>query len=77
MEEKALDRQREAKKKKQDSLRARKLQAVQEKYARALTYIDMYHSPACWRTKADTRKEFNKLESKTARLDTVKEQQRM
>ena len=29
-EEKALDRQREAKKKKQDALRARKLQAVQK-----------------------------------------------
>ena len=65
------------KEKKQDSLRARKHHAVQEKYTRALTYIDMYHSPACWRTKSDAKKEFKKLESKTARLDAVKEQQRI
>ena len=37
----------------------------------------MYHSLACWRTKADAKKEFKRLGSKTARLDAVKEQQRM
>ena len=37
----ALDRQRAAKKKKNDMLRAKKMIAAQRKYANALTFIDM------------------------------------
>ena len=67
----------EAKKRKLDQLRRKKFIAAQTKYADALTYIDMFHSPACWMTKADARREFGKLASKTAKLNTVKEQIRI
>ena len=37
----------------------------------------MYHSPACWRTKSDAKKTFDKLNSRAARIDAVKEQIRI
>ena len=58
-EKTALDKQRESKQKKQDLLRNKKILAVQKEYANALTYIDMFHSPACWRTKNDAKKHLN------------------
>ena len=73
-EKDASDRQREAKYKKVVAMRKKKLLAVQAKYANALTYIDMYHSPACWKTATQARKEFNKLSSYSARLEAAKEQ---
>jgi hypothetical protein len=76
-EKTALDKQREAKKKKQEFLRQKKVAAVQREYANAVTYIDMYYSPACWKTMSQARKEFSKLRSKTAKLDAVKEQIRI
>mmetsp|Transcript_26186 Transcript_26186/g.44648 ORF Transcript_26186/g.44648 Transcript_26186/m.44648 type:complete len:365 (-) Transcript_26186:8-1102(-) len=76
-EKKALDKQRLVKKEKQDMLRKRKLIAVQTEYANALTYIDMFHSPAGWKTRKEARTKFNALGSKTAKLDAVKEQIRI
>ena len=66
-EKTALDRQREAKKRKQDCLRKQNLIAVQEEYAKALTYIDMFHV-------SDAQTAFAKLQSKTAKLEAMKEQ---
>jgi hypothetical protein len=43
----ALEKQREAKSKKQEMLKRRKFVAAQEEYAKALTFIEMYHSAAC------------------------------
>ena len=76
-EREALDRQREAKRLKMELIRKRKLEAVKAEYANALTYIDMFHSPACWKTAADVRREFSKLESESARKEAVKEQIRI
>ena len=45
----ALDRQRESKKFKMETLRKKKLLAAQYEYAAALTFIEMYHSDACWK----------------------------
>ena len=43
----ALDKQPEARKKKQDGLRQQKMPASQTDYATALTLFDMYYSPVC------------------------------
>jgi hypothetical protein len=43
----------------------------------ALTYIDMFNSSACWKTKSIAQTEFGKLQRKTAKLDAVKEQIRI
>ena len=52
VEKVALDMQRDAKQKKLKQLRDRKVLAVQTRYANALRYLDMFHSPACWNTRA-------------------------
>ncbi len=51
--------------------------AVQLEYANALTYIDMFHSGACWKSKADAQKNFSKLKSQVARLEGVTDQIRI
>ena len=51
--------------------------AAQREYANALTYIDMYHSSACWKTSSNIRKEFSNLTSVTAKKDAMKEQIRI
>ena len=76
-EKTALDKQREAKRVKQEQLRKKKMLAMQTEYAHALTYIDMFNSVACWRTKSIATTEFGKIQSKTAKLDAVKEQIRI
>ena len=43
-----LEKQREAKSKKQEMMKRRKFVAVQEEYAKALAYIEIYNSAACW-----------------------------
>ena len=55
-EKAALDRQREAKKRRLQLLQDKKIIAAAQEYANALTYIDMYHSDACWKTAAQARK---------------------
>ena len=73
----ALDQQREAKAQKKALLRKKKLLAAESRYATALTYIEMYYSPAAWKTSTQARGEFNKLTSNTAKLNAVKEQIRI
>ena len=74
---KALERQREEKQRKQETLRRKKLLAAQSEYADALMYIEMFHSPACWRTARDIMRNFNKLRSETAQREAMKEQIRI
>ena len=52
----ALDKQRESKRKHREELQKKKMLAVQLEYANALTYIDMFHSGACWKSKVDAKK---------------------
>lgn len=73
----ALEKQREAKKKRVDAMRERKLEAASEEYVKALTYVEMYHSPACWRTEEDVHENFDKLGSEAAKKKAVKEQIRI
>ena len=62
---------------KQDLLCQKKMVAVQKEYANALTNIDMFHSPACWQNKKVANKSFEKLTSRSAKLEAVKEQIRI
>ena len=45
----AIERQCEEKCMKKEVLRKKKCMSAQKEYASALTYIEMYHSHACWR----------------------------
>ena len=69
----ALDQQREANTQKKALLRKKKLLVAESRYATALTYIEMYYSPAAWKTSTQARREFNKLTNNTAKLNYVKE----
>ena len=40
----------------------------------SLNYIDMFHSPACWKTRPVGHAKFNKLGSETTKEDAVKMQ---
>lgn len=73
----AEEKQRAAKEEKRKLLRKNKLLAAQEEYVKALTYIEMYHSPACWNTREEVHQRFNNLSSETARKEAVKEQIRI
>ena len=70
----ALDMQAKSKQQKKEALRKKKLVAAQVQYANALTYIDIYHSPACWRDIGEARKKYGKLRSETAKREACKEQ---
>jgi len=76
-EQAALDRQRESKNLKMETLRKKKLLAAQYEYAAALTFIEMYHSDACWKTAAAARGNFDELGSETAKREAVKDQIRI
>jgi hypothetical protein len=73
----SLDKQQDSKRKRQDELRKKKMLAVQLEYANALTYIDMFHSQACWKSKTDAKNAYKKLNSRAAKLEAVKEQIRI
>ena len=55
-EETVLVKQRKAKQKMQGFLQNKQILAVQKEYVNAWTYIDMFHSPACWKTKNEAKK---------------------
>ena len=61
------------KQRKAEILREKKLLAAQSECADALTYIEMYHSPAAWKSARDVQRNFSKLASKTAKRDAMKE----
>ena len=51
--------------------------AAQRKYPNALTFIDMYHSNACWSILNIAHWRFSELTSETARKEAVKDQIRL
>jgi hypothetical protein len=67
-----LNEQREAKLKKKELMRQKKLIACQKEYGDKLTYIDMAHSPAFWTSKQMAMKEYKKLGSYTAKINAAK-----
>ena len=78
-ERKALDKQREEKQRRQEMLRSKKLIAAQSEYANALAlmFLEMFHSPACWRTVHEIHRNFNELGSDTAQREAMKTQIRI
>ena len=63
-----------AKLNKREVVQEKFLIAAQREYATVLNFLDMYYLPACWKDVGKYRKGFDTLESKTAKLDAVKEQ---
>ena len=76
-ERKALDKQREEKQQRQEMLRSKKLIAAQSEYANALMFLEMFHSPACWKTVHEIHRNFNALKSDTAQREAMKTQIRI
>ena len=76
-ERKALEKQREEKQRRQETLRQKKLVAAQSEYADALIFLEMFHSPACWRTVREIHRNFNELGSDTAQREAMKTQIRI
>jgi len=77
--ERMLRRQREFKERKKEMQKADRLEAATKEYAKALTFIDLYHSPFCWKTVKVAEDQFEKTGdlSQTAKEDVVKEQIRI
>ena len=59
--------------------KALRLEAATKAYAKAPTYINLFHSPFCWKTVTEAEDQFRKLGdlSETALEDVVKEQIRI
>ena len=62
---------------KKEVLWKNKLMDAQKEYAIALTYIEMYHSQACWILEEDVARQLSRLTSNTARVNAVKYQIRI
>ena len=73
----AVKVQREEKKRKEELARAAGMAKGQEAFIDALYYREMYDSPACWKTAAAVDRELAKLNSKTVKLNVIKENIRM
>ena len=76
-EKTALDKQRAAKKAKNDLLIKTKMLAAQQEYVAALMYNEMYYSDACWKTKTRANAEYKQLTSRASKLRAVKEQHKI
>ena len=58
-------------------LKEQSLEKASEAYIDGIYYHEMYHSHACWRTSSMVDRELNKLKSKNAKLNALKENIRM
>ena len=45
-----------------------------EEYTRALILLETYHSVACWKTKEEVTREYDKLASETVKREAIKNQ---
>ena len=76
-EERALNKQREYKKRKKQILRKKKVLNAQRDYIKSLIYIEMYHSCNCWKSGHDVDREFSTLVSKNSKINALQEQIRI
>jgi hypothetical protein len=72
-----LSRQREARRRKEELAAEVGRHNATEQYIDQLYYHEMWDSDACWKTAAKAEKELEKLQSKSAKLEELKEQIRM
>ena len=64
---------RKEKRRKEELLKENENKKASEKFIDALYYYEMYFSPACWKTAKIVDREMQKLTSKSAKLNALKE----
>ena len=69
----ALEKQREAKSKKEELLREKGCADAAEDFINSLIYYNMSHSPACWKTNAEMNNNLNKMKFKKDQLQALKD----
>ena len=73
-----LDRQREAKRKKEEMIEKKSLDKTKEELVEASYYWEMYNSDVCWKGQQSiVRKMLGQLKSDSAKLEALKENIRM
>ena len=73
-----LDRQREAKRKKEEMIEKKSLDKAKEELVEASYYWEMYNSDVCWKGQQSiVRKMLGRLKSDSAKLEALKENIRM
>ena len=73
-EAQALKKQRQHKLKTIATLNKVKYLKATEEYTRALILLETYHSVACWKTKEEVTRGYDKLTSETAKREAIKHQ---
>ena len=73
----ALEKQRAEKQRKEELLKEHGLEKASEAYIDGIYYHEMYHSYTCWKTSSLVDRELNRLKSKNANLNALKENIRM
>ena len=73
-----VDRQRKAKRKKEEMIKKNSLDKAKEGLVKASYYWEMFHSEVCWRGKQSVvAKMLGRLKSESAKLEALKENIRM
>jgi hypothetical protein len=73
-----LDKQREAKRKKEEMIEKKSLDKAKEDLVEASYYWEMFHSEVCWKGKPSVvTKMLDRLKSETAKMEALKENIRM
>ncbi len=73
-----LDKQREAKRKKEEMIRKKSLEKAKEDLVEASYYWEMYHSDICWKGKQSiVGKMLGRLKLESAKIEALKENIRM
>jgi hypothetical protein len=73
-----LDKQREAKRKKEEMIEKKSLDKAKEDLVEASYYWEMFHSEVCWKGKLSVvTKMLDRLKSETAKMEALKENIRM
>jgi hypothetical protein len=73
-----LDKQREAKRKKEEMIEKKSLDKAKEDLVKASYYWEMYHSKVCWKGKLSVvTKMLGRLKSESAKMEALKENIRM
>ena len=69
-----MDRQREAKRKKEEMIEKKSLDKAKEELVEASYYWEMYNSDVCWKGQQSiVRNMLGRLKSKSAKLEALKE----
>jgi hypothetical protein len=73
-----LDKQQEAKRKKEEMIKRKSLEKAKEGLVEASNNWEMYHSDVCWKGKHSlVHKMLGRLKSESAKLEALKENIRM